>query len=80
LNGSKNLTWAAGFGNVTDYFNYNVNGIWYYKSNVTYYNLTDSGPGNYTAKIYAVNSTNGITVNNTPAILNSIISATRHLK
>ena len=76
LNGSKNLTWAAGFGNVTDYFNYNVNGIWYYKSNVTYYNLTDSGPGNYTAKIYAVNSTNGITVNNTPAILNSIISAT----
>ncbi len=75
LDGSKNLTWTAGFGNVTDYFNYSVNGTWYNQSITTFYNATELSPGNYTVKVYAVNSTNGITVNSTPAILNSVILA-----
>lgn len=76
LGGSNNLSWTKGVGNGTDYFNYNANGTWQNESTATFYNVTGSIPGIYTVKVYAVNSTNGRTLNNLPLILNSIISET----
>ncbi|MCE8424861.1 MAG: polysaccharide deacetylase family protein [Candidatus Methanoperedens sp.] len=73
--GSKNLSWSAGSGNRTNYFNTSVNGVWSNGTLVGFYNATGKSPGIYTVKVFAVNSTNGITINQAPLTLSTRIDS-----
>ena len=74
ISGSNNLTWDAGVGNGTNNFDVNVNGAWTNNTMVKFYDATGRSPGIYTVKVYAVNSTNGITtINPTPLTLSATI-------
>ncbi|MCE8426187.1 MAG: PGF-pre-PGF domain-containing protein [Candidatus Methanoperedens sp.] len=71
--GSKNLSWSAGSGNTTNYFNINVNGVWTNGTLIESYDASGKSPGSYTVNVYAVNSTNGITINEIPLTLSATI-------
>jgi PGF-pre-PGF domain-containing protein len=77
--GNKNLSWEAGLGNVTNYYNVSVNGVWSNGTTVTYNDTTELSPGTYTVSVYAVNSTNRITLNTTPLTLSSTIIAPTYM-
>jgi PGF-pre-PGF domain-containing protein len=75
LQWSNNITWVPGIGNKTDHYNYIVNDTWYNGTKNTSYDATILDPGTYTIKVYAVNTTNGDTTNNTPLTKNIVISS-----
>lgn len=72
--------WGSGSGNTTDLFNVSVDSLsingtlWINGTTNTSYNITGAVPGIvYQVKIYAVNVTNGTTMNQIPAIIDGII-------
>jgi PGF-pre-PGF domain-containing protein len=74
-NYSIRFEWAAGVGeNVTDFFNYSMNGgNWTNLTKNTSVNITAKPGISYMVNVYAVNATNSITTNQTPAAISAII-------
>ncbi len=69
--------WEPGTdGNLTDLYDVNINGSWINDTTNTSYNATNLNAGSYIlVNVYAVNTTNGRTINSTPATMNSTIPA-----
>lgn len=68
-----NVSWLPGIGDNTDIYNMDVNGVLSNTTNI-YVNITNAIPGVlYDIKVYAVNTTDGNVVNQTPATISAII-------
>lgn len=73
LAGSKNLSWKAGSGNTTNYFNILIDGVWTNGTITEFYDIAGKSPGLYTVNVYAVNSSNGLTISEMPLTLSATI-------
>jgi PGF-pre-PGF domain-containing protein len=76
VNGNNwiNVSWLPGKGVKTDLYNVNVNGLLYNNIANTYINITPAIPNIlYDIKVNAINTTNGTTVNQTPATIQTLI-------
>jgi peptidoglycan/xylan/chitin deacetylase (PgdA/CDA1 family) len=52
-----NISYSPGIGNVSDFYNINVNNIWHNNTNATFINIPTTPHEHIVASIYAINST-----------------------